>query len=289
MNHVESLAGSDSFAQLKDQRNLAEASVLKKRSEVRKSVPKETPPDSLECVSGQLRGTGYYYILENGRLVLQRITFRARADRPLSPFHYKKPLLTGDIFQPTEMWEHSERAQCYPLAIVHNAYRGPHHYHRPDDALFCAVRVENHWETRYFPKHNLSLKIWQEAVEMLNVEETEQPEVEVGGVYTHVYQGQYQVESLVRVKVVDTEEKVDDVNVFLDSTEYEQTLEVKRVKIIQDETGVAEEYVVYTRLDAVDFPHPPGAVGTKWIKKKANFLGTTRVGGQVVANFLPVK
>ncbi|HWQ60270.1 MAG TPA: hypothetical protein VN420_03940 [Candidatus Fimivivens sp.] len=88
----------------------------------------------------------------------------------MSPFLYKKPVIgVGGVFAPEEVWEEKLREGCYPLGFVQNAYRGPHHWHRKDDALFCAVLVDGAWQTRYFPKQNIPESTWEEACSILGV------------------------------------------------------------------------------------------------------------------------
>jgi hypothetical protein len=141
-------------------------------------IPATTPRDEIECEGEQFTGIGYYYVLKDGDLKLRFIQFDRRLTEVLPPFKYKKPMIAdGDVLHPDERWEDKERVNYHILAIVHNAYRGPNHWHREDDALFCAVWVEDRWVTKYFPRGNIEPEVWRAAEKILGVgEPDEKPE-----------------------------------------------------------------------------------------------------------------
>lgn len=129
----------------------------------------EVPNDIVSESDGKLAGTVHYFQLNEEDLELKESDFHLEIAEPLSPFKYKKPIIKKDVFNPDEVWENDIRQGYYPLLIVKNAYRGPNHWHRRDDALFCAVKDStNSWSIKYFPKLNIPKETWEEAVAKLN-------------------------------------------------------------------------------------------------------------------------
>ncbi len=126
-----------------------------------------TQSDIVVETKGFLIGIVYYFQIDDDMLVYKNAEFNVKITKPLSPFKYKKPIVGDDVFKPDERWESTERINYYPLLIVKDAYRGPNHWHRRDDALFCAVNIDGIWQTRYFSKNNVSAKIWKEAEDLL--------------------------------------------------------------------------------------------------------------------------
>lgn len=126
--------------------------------------------DVIRQEGGCLVGRAYHYIFSDKQLKLRQIEFNIRIGFALSSFKYKKPVIgAAGVLNPID--ERVEENPCegyVPLVIVRNAYRGPHHWHREDDGLFCAARKKgNEWEIRYFPRQNIPTSTWMEACAML--------------------------------------------------------------------------------------------------------------------------
>jgi hypothetical protein len=133
-------------------------------------IPRDIAPDSIKQEGEWLVGKVDYYIFSAGELKMKKVEFYVRIGISLTSFNYKKPVIgAAGVLNPIgEQEEENPREGYVPLAIVRNAYRGPHHWHRRDDGMFCAVRkTGNDWETRYFPRQNIPEKTWREACEML--------------------------------------------------------------------------------------------------------------------------
>lgn len=146
-----------------------ELKALVKRGKVKLPEKDETPKDELTYNESETKfaGKGCFYILDGEDLVLRPVRLDVGRGKALSPFRYKKPMVDLDVFFPEEDWEDKDRKGYYPLAIVHKAFRGPNHWHREDSAILCAVQVDGEWQTRYFPRQNVSEETWQEAVRLL--------------------------------------------------------------------------------------------------------------------------
>jgi len=123
-------------------------------------LPQESDKVKLDWES--FSGKVSYYVLEGKELVLQVLSFRAKKSEALSDFLYTKPS-GDDVLNPSEIQEKQPRSEYYPLRIVNDAYKWPNHWHRKDNALFCAVKKDWEWETRYFPKKNIPDQTWEEA------------------------------------------------------------------------------------------------------------------------------
>ena len=136
--------------------------------DLRPYIDKKIPPDSINESNGKLLGNVYFFQVGDESLNLEKSEFNANIDEPLPPFKYKKPVIGKDVFHVDEVWEEKDRQRYYPLVIVRNAYRGPNHWHRRDDGLFCAVMIDGAWQTRYFPKSNIPEEIWEKANELLS-------------------------------------------------------------------------------------------------------------------------
>ena len=133
-------------------------------------IPTESASDRIEAVGEKLVGEGHYYVLSNGQFEPRSVRFQINIGTVLMPFRYKKPSIgAGGIFAPDEVWEESLRSGYQLLSIVQHSYRGPCHWHRGDDAMFCAVLIGGVWETRYFPKGNIELFAWDEAVASMQI------------------------------------------------------------------------------------------------------------------------
>lgn len=125
------------------------------------------PSDTINLEWDNFLGKVSSYILETKGLVWQILEINTKKWWVLSPFLYKKPI-GEDVLNPEENWETKEREWYYPLEIIKGAYRGPNHWHRKDDAISCAVKINDVWETRYFPKQNIFKETWDEAVRIID-------------------------------------------------------------------------------------------------------------------------
>ncbi|MFC1780149.1 hypothetical protein ACFLY9_00430 [Patescibacteria group bacterium] len=133
-------------------------------------LPTVTPTDKIALVEGSFIGTGYCYTVGEGALSILPVHFNTAKADVLSPFVYKKPkVIDGDIANPRKEWEEKQRESYHPLAIVQNALRGPNHWHRADEALFCAVEVDGEWQTRFFPRQNIEAEVWDKALRIMRV------------------------------------------------------------------------------------------------------------------------
>jgi hypothetical protein len=130
-------------------------------------VEKTVPRDTISKSGNRLIGKVHFFHLGEENLRLESKEFDTEMRSPLSSFSYKKPLVEGDVFKPNEEWEKKQRKDYYPLIIVEDAYHGPNHWHRSDDALFYAVEIDDEWQTRYFPKENIPEATWNEALLLL--------------------------------------------------------------------------------------------------------------------------
>lgn len=114
------------------------------------------------------------YLVFDGNLFDEKlIPLEELKSAELKPFLYKKPnVIDWDILNPEIWWEQTDKIRewYYPLKIVKwEVYRMPNHMHESsEEALYCAVQNnEWKWETRFFPKKNISNKTWAEAEELL--------------------------------------------------------------------------------------------------------------------------
>ena len=93
-------------------------------------------------------------------------------------------------------------------------------------------------------------------------------EISPGMIYEHCHGRKYQVNSIFHGVLEETDEEVDDVNVFWDATGYETIGKVKRVKKIIFDSPDSQMIVEYTQLEDGSFP-----AGTKWLRLKDDFEG----------------
>ncbi|MFZ1721931.1 MAG: hypothetical protein WAU07_05505 [Microgenomates group bacterium] len=140
-------------------------------------LPKNTPADQIIEHDSHLEGVGHYYAIENGKLTLKEIPFKVHVNsEKLPPFNYRKPIVESDVFNPNEdTFEspQSQRANYIPLAIIWSGFRGPHHWHRPDNAVLCAVKINDIWETRYFTQQNIPVTTWMAVKRIMSIEKTD--------------------------------------------------------------------------------------------------------------------
>lgn len=99
-------------------------------------------------------------VAEDGS-INEHTTHIKKGDRPLAPFCYTKPQVKPwwnptNINDIEEIKENTLRTWYYPLLITTDkVLRHPNHFYKADYGLFCAVKIENKRETRFFPKSNI--------------------------------------------------------------------------------------------------------------------------------------
>jgi hypothetical protein len=127
------------------------------------------PKDELKMVGKRFVGIAHYFIKVNGELIEEKIIIDTFKKRPLDPFYFNKPILIGKkiVFEKDK----KPRVGYYPLVIVKNALKPPNHLYRVDDALIAGINMgsDNNpkWETRFFHKHCLDEKTWENAKNLL--------------------------------------------------------------------------------------------------------------------------
>lgn len=134
------------------------------------------PPDKLIKESdGSFKGSGFVYRKTDIGLAVEEIKFDIHSPTPLNPFFYNRPIedSSNPFNQPLRfVKDSSARSGYFPLAQVKQVLRPPNHLYEIDDAIFAATNrgtEENpKWETRYFPKNSLEPLLWEEAMTMLN-------------------------------------------------------------------------------------------------------------------------
>ncbi len=141
-----------------------------KKTERRFDIPADIQADTITATNGRLVGVGHYYVIENGSLKRQEATFKVPENSDKIPeFTYRKPIVGNDPFNPDEgVYEEVTREGYIPLKIVWSAYRGPNHWHKPDNGIFCAKKFGEKWETRYFPQQSVPATMWMAAQQILN-------------------------------------------------------------------------------------------------------------------------
>lgn len=127
----------------------------------------EKPSDTISVAENKAHGEAYYFTHAKIGWTLQCAEYETNITKPLSPFTYRKPKTGDNPFNPEEEWETKERVGYYPLTLIRKGLRGPNHWHREDDTIVCGIYIEDHWETRYFPKNNIPESTWQEAMKIL--------------------------------------------------------------------------------------------------------------------------
>lgn len=131
-------------------------------------IPKTKYTDTAFLLGNKLKAQIFFYILEDGKFKPRKSNYETRIGNTLTPFKYKKPVIgEAGVFEPEEVWEDKLREGYHPLGFVQGAYKGPHHWHRKDDALVCAVLIKGVWQTRYFPRQNIPASTWNEACRIL--------------------------------------------------------------------------------------------------------------------------
>jgi hypothetical protein len=127
------------------------------------------PIDELKIVEKRFVGKIFYFIKVNEELIEKEIIIDTFKKIPLDPFYFNKPIMIGKkiVFEKDK----KPRVGYYPLVIVQNALKPPNHLYRVDDALIAGINmgtdIKPKWETRFFHKHCLDEKTWENVENLL--------------------------------------------------------------------------------------------------------------------------
>lgn len=141
-----------------------------------RTLPKD---ELIKAPDGRFKGAGFVYLQTESGLKEDRVDFDILPEAPLPPFYYNKPVTNPNspFEKPLEFKrDENPRSGYYPLALTFAALRPPMHLYEVDDALFAAVNErseeEPNWNTRYFPKNCLDPETWNQALQLLHLQES---------------------------------------------------------------------------------------------------------------------
>lgn len=134
----------------------------------RQDILSTIPKDQISFIDGHFNGAAFFLKESPSGIVVSKEEFDTPNDKPMPDFFYQKPIVaeSKDPFDPENITikkEDTPRSGYFALKIIEDSRRKPNHLHEKDKGVLCAAKINENWETRYFPKNSLDPNVWNKV------------------------------------------------------------------------------------------------------------------------------